>query len=201
METEDKPILSWKKILVKEFKKDEAKWSYRRSSRDNFYMPRIEEMEQYEQPVTEVVLDTSGSIDDALLKGFLRQLKPLVKETKLKAGCFDTSFYGFKEIKTAADIDHFQSIGGGGTDIDCAVRAFTKDKKVNKIVFTDGFGFMPQRDLWDTKNLVWIVFDNPSFNAPFGKIIYVQRNEMYTQGCVVNKDNQPSSYDEDEFDM
>ncbi len=201
---EDKPILSWKKILAKEFKKDEARWSYRRSSRDNFYMPRIEEIEQYEQSVTEVVLDTSGSIDDALLKGFLRQLKPLVKETKLKAGCFDTMFYGFKELKTKEDIDNFKSRGGGGTDLDCAVRAFTNDKKVNKIVFTDGISDdMPKRDLYETKNLIWVVFDNPRFKAPFGKIVYVKKSEMYTQD-LMDKQNSNTSYsndDEDEFDM
>ncbi len=199
---EDKPVLSWKKLLVKEFQKDEAKWSYRRSNRDNFYMPRIEELETYEQSKTEVVLDTSGSIDDALLKGFLRQLKPLLKETKLRVGCFDYEFYGFTEIKTNDDIDHFKARGGGGTNIDCAVRAFTKDKKVNKIVFTDGEGYMPQRDLWDTENCVWVVFDNPSFKAPFGKIIYVERSEMYTNDYT-RKPAQTSTKDDydDEFDM
>ena len=57
-------------------------------------------------PETEIVLDTSGSINEILLKNFLRECKNILQHTKLKVGCFDTEFYGFHEIRTEEDIEN-----------------------------------------------------------------------------------------------
>ena len=186
---EEKPIISWKTLLKKSFEKTEYRWSYRRSNRDNGYSARIERLENYDQPSTEVIVDTSCSINDALLRGFLRQVKALLKqaygkeggpkETRLRIGCFDDCFHGFTEIKTAHDIDYYHFVGRGGTNIDSAVQAFTKDPKINKIIFTDGedYGFPRGGDYHDV-NCIYVIFDNPNFTAPNGKTIYVSSAEI-----------------------
>lgn len=189
---ESQQVADWKKILKQNMLDPEDKWSYRRSGADNDYMARSEELEDEVKAKTEVMIDVSGSVDEELVKEFLRQLKPLLKRSDIMVGCFDDEFYDFKEIKTQKDIDNFRIPGGGGTDLDLAVRSFSDDRDTNKIVFTDGEGEMPAPDLKNVKNLFWVVYQNatPSwyysdrqphedwFKPVCGKVIYVERKEI-----------------------
>ena len=177
-------VVDWKKLLKNSIEKEEMRWSYRRSSAENNYMARVEELESDGQAETEVMLDVSGSVNEKMIKEFLRQLKPILKSSKLKVGCFDDRIYDFAEIKKDKDIDEFKVPGGGGTNLDKAVRAFSKSKKVNKIVFTDGYAWgsnMPQDDLKGT-NVLWLVYDNRDFHPCCGKVIYVDKKQ-FTQGA------------------
>ena len=145
-------------------------------------MARVEELEDEGRPDTEVMLDVSGSVNIRLLREFLRQLKPLLKSSKLKVGCFDEFVYDFKEIKTKEDIDHFQITAKSQwtENWDAAVRAFSKKKEVNKIIFTDGYpcpGTMPKEDL-KGKNVIWIVYGNEDFNPCCGKVIQVSERQL-----------------------
>ena len=176
-----KPVADWKKLLKKSVEEENDRWSYRRSSAENDYMARVEELDDDCRSETEVMLDVSGSIDAELLREFLRQLKPLIKSSKLKVGCFDDCVYDFQEIKTNKDIDNFPlPLFGGGTNLDLPVRAFSKKKEVNKIIFTDGFAFpdeMPREDL-KNKNVIWVVFANQDFVPCCGKVIFASEQEF-----------------------
>jgi len=179
---EARSILSWKKILRRELEKEEDRWSYRRADDDNDFQARIGTLEVEDYPETEVMLDVSGSVDDDFLKGFLRQLKPLLKESKLKVGCFDEYVYDFVDIKSSQDIDHFSvtRTSPWTENWDAAVRAFSKNKGVNKIVFTDGNpcpGVMPKDDL-NKVNVIWLVFENKNFKPCCGKVIFTDRREL-----------------------
>ncbi|MBE5746049.1 MAG: hypothetical protein E7359_02045 [Clostridiales bacterium] len=174
-----KPIISWKKILREEIEKEDDRWSYRRSSDENDFQARIESLEVNERPVTEVMLDTSGSVNESLLRNFLKQLKPLLKESKLYVGCFDTRFYGFSEIKKSSDIDKLNLKGGGGTSFNMALNCFSRDKKINKIVFTDGKDMVYESPENLKKKVIWIVFDNEYFTTKVGKVIRVNSSEIY----------------------
>ena len=176
------PVVDWKKMLKKSFDEERDRWSYRRSGAENDYMARVEELEDEGRPDTEVMLDVSGSVNIRLLREFLRQLKPLLKSSKLKVGCFDEFVYDFKEIKTKEDIDHFQITAKSQwtENWDAAVRAFSKKKEVNKIIFTDGYpcpGTMPKEDL-KGKNVIWIVYGNKDFNPCCGKVIQVSERQL-----------------------
>ena len=176
------PVVDWKKLLKKSFDEERDRWSYRRSGAENDYMARVEELEDEGRPDTEVMLDVSGSVNIHLLREFLRQLKPLLKSSKLKVGCFDEFVYDFKEIKTKDDIDHFQITAKSQwtENWDAAVRAFSKKKEVNKIIFTDGYpcpGTMPKEDL-KGKNVIWIVYGNEDFNPCCGKVIQVSERQL-----------------------
>lgn len=172
-----KPVVTWDKILKRELESEEENWSFRRADEDNFFQSRIEDVERSERAKTEVLIDTSGSVSDSLVICFLRQLKCLIKESKLKVGCFDTRFYGFKEIKNEKDIENFQVVGRGGTDFELAVKNFSSDPKINKIVFTDGYDKMNLQDK-KFKNIIWIVYRNTEFQPAVGKVIAVTTNEI-----------------------
>ena len=172
-------VVSWKKILKIELEKEEDCWSYRRANEDNDFQARIGTFDEVNKPIIEVMLDTSGSIDKEMLINFLLQVKNLAKHSKLFVGCFDTRFYGFTEIKKSKDIDSFKIKGRGGTSFDAALASFSKDNKVNKIVFTDG-----RDDVSETpsnqkiKKLYWIVWQRKDFSPCCGKVINVDKDEF-----------------------
>ncbi len=164
------PLIDWRRLL-KEAVKYDVDWSYRNAGiEDGVVTAYLEEMPR---PETEIVLDTSGSINETLLRNFLRECKNILQTSKVKVGCFDTQFYGFAEIKDVSDIDNLKFYGGGGTDFDAAVNAFTR-KVENKIIFTDGFANMPSTPI----DAIWIVFGGIKINPVGGKVIHIDEKQL-----------------------
>ncbi|MBQ1329091.1 MAG: hypothetical protein IIY50_01580, partial [Mogibacterium sp.] len=88
----------------------------------------IEQFRPYPVPHAEILLDTSASIDEDLLRAFVRGVREILQEDAVvKVGCFDTEFYGFQEIHSEKDISKLEIKGSGGTNFETAVRAFTGD--------------------------------------------------------------------------
>ena len=183
---EAKAILDWKLLLRREVEKTETIWSQRRSIAENNYAYRLEENDIEDEAQTEVMIDVSGSVSLDMVKAFLRQLKPILKESKLRVGCFNEKYWGMVEIKSNRDIDNFkipQAARGSSAwteDWDLAVRSFTKKREINKIVFTDGEpcpGTMPKSDLKGT-NVIWLVYSNRNFNPCCGKVIQISERDL-----------------------
>jgi hypothetical protein len=174
---DEEEVVDWKLVLRRELEKTEDVWTQRRSIAENNYAYRLEEYDVEDESSTEVMIDTSSSIDDRLLRSFLNQLKPLLKHSKLFVACFDSSFYGFKELKTDNDIAKYEIVGRGGTNFNNMAKHFSNDPKTNKIVFTDGYDDF---SLTDKKyaNILWIVFENTSFVPSMGKTIFVDRDKI-----------------------
>lgn len=165
-----KPLIDWRRLL-KEAVKYDIDWSYQNAGiEDGVVTAYLEEMPR---PETEIVLDTSGSIDETLLRNFLRECKNILQTSKVKVGCFDTQFYGFTEIKDVSDIDNLEFYGGGGTNFDAAVNAFTR-RVENKIIFTDGDADMPSTPI----DAIWIVFGGIKINPVGGKVIHIDDEQL-----------------------
>lgn len=175
-----KPIIDWRYVLREAITYD-VDWSYKNATiEDGVVSANLEEQPMSE---TEIVLDTSGSINEKLLKNFLRECKNILEHSKLKVGCFDTKFYGFNEIRNKEDIENMKFQGGGGTDFNIAVGAFSR-RVENKIIFTDGYAQMPNIEL----DVIWIVFGNRLVNPKGGKVIQINEeklNQLYS--CKINK--------------
>ena len=164
------PLIDWRRLL-KEAVKYDIDWSYQNAGiEDGVVTAYLEEMPR---PETEIVLDTSGSIDETLLRNFLRECKNILQTSKVKVGCFDTQFYGFTEIKDVSDIDNLPFYGGGGTNFDVAVNAFTR-RVENKIIFTDGDANMPNTPI----DAIWIVFGGIKINPAGGKVIHIDDEQL-----------------------
>lgn len=165
-----KPLIDWKYILREAIKYD-VDWSYQNATiEDGVITPNLEEQPK---PETEIVLDTSGSISDVLLRNFLRECKNILQQSRVKVGCFDTKFYGFHEIRTEQDIENMKFVGGGGTDFYVAINAFTRCVE-NKIIFTDGEAWMPNIPC----DAIWIVFGQTKINPKGGKVIYITPEQL-----------------------
>lgn len=165
-----KPIVDWRYILREAIKYD-VDWSYKNATLEDGVVTA--NLEEQPMPETEIVLDTSGSINEVLLKNFLRECKNILQHTKLKVGCFDTEFYGFQEIRAEEDIENMRFEGGGGTDFDVAVGAFSR-RVENKIIFTDGEASMPDMPL----DAIWIVFGGERINPKGGKVIHITPEQL-----------------------
>lgn len=127
-----------------------------------------DEFRPYRIARAEILIDTSNSIDEALLKTFLRGVKALLQDAVLRVGCFDTRFYGFQDVASERDIENLRLEGAGGTNFDVAVEAFTGDAE-NQIIFTDGYGEMPVRRC----DAVWVVYSTMRIEPPGGRVMYV----------------------------
>ena len=165
-----KPLIDWRYVLRETIKYD-VDWSYKNATLEDGVVSA--NLEEQPMPETEIVLDTSGSINEVLLKNFLRECKNILQHTKLKVGCFDTEFYGFHEIRTEEDIEKMRFEGGGGTDFDVAVGAFSR-RVENKIIFTDGEASMPDMPL----DAIWIVFGGEKINPKGGKVIHIGNEQL-----------------------
>ena len=165
-----KPIVDWRYVLREAIKYD-VDWSYKNATLEDGVVTA--NLEEQPMPETEIVLDTSGSINEVLLKNFLRECKNILQHTKLKVGCFDTEFYGFHEIRTEEDIENMKFVGGGGTDFDVAVGAFSR-RVENKIIFTDGEASMPDMLI----DAIWIVFGGEKINPKGGKVIHITPEQL-----------------------
>lgn len=164
------PLVDWRKVL-KEAINTNVDWSYKNADiEDGVVTPHIEE---FPRPETEIVLDTSGSIHETLLRNFLRECKNIFAESKVKVGCFDTKFYGFNEIRNENDIENMRFQGGGGTDFNVAINAFSR-RVENKVIFTDGEAPMPEK----TMDAIWIVFGEDKIEPKGGKVIAINRRQL-----------------------
>ncbi len=164
-----KPLLDWRYLLREAINYD-VDWSYKNAYiEDGVVMANLEERMV---PETEILLDTSGSIDSDLLKSFLRECKNILPYSRMKVGCFDTKFYGFYEIRSEEDIENMVFQGGGGTNFDVAVEAFT-NRVENKIIFTDGYASIPQKPL----DAIWIVFGE-EIKPLGGRVITIDKYEL-----------------------
>ena len=106
---------------------------------------------------------------------FIRECREIFNRAEIKVGFFDDKFYGFNTIRSLKDIDELDIKGGGGTDFDEAVNAFTGKVK-NKIIFTDGWANEPKKPL----DAIWIIFDEKRKIKPKGakKVINLTKKQI-----------------------
>lgn len=157
--------LDWR-LLLRDSLRHGVDWSMQHGViEDGIVRPVLEELPI---PETEIVVDTSWSVDDDLLRGFLRECRNILRLSKIRVGCFDTVFYGFHDIRTDEDIDELEFPGGGGTDFDVAADAFTM-RADNRIVFTDGEADEPGRIL----DAIWVIYGDEKLEPPGGTVIHI----------------------------
>ena len=184
-------VAQWRKVLKSSLEKSDDKWDYDdyQDPGDPYDRRKIYEVDKDERASTEVICDVSGSVSHELIKCFLRQIKSMIKETEMKVGFFADYFYGFTIIKKKSDIDNLRVPTGGGTNFDAASRAFTTDKEINKICFTDGCDGGDAGIVNKRNDIIWISFVNENFKPDYGKVIYVPEEKIYESEMRLLGDN------------
>ena len=177
------PLIDWRKLLRQSVTHNEE-WTRKNARmRDGYFKHRLE---QIPIPETEILLDTSGSVSETLLKNFLRECKNILNNSRVKVGCFNTEFHGFTELKRPEDIDNMDFPIGGGTDFSAAVEAFSRSA-TNKIIFTDGYAPMPSKPV---RNMIWVVFGDNKIKPKTGRVINITGDKLDKLSQKYTKDNE-----------
>lgn len=76
-------------------------------------------------------------------------------------------------IRKEKDIDELAYKGGGGTNFNAAVHAFSRRVK-NKIIFTDGDAEMPDTPM----DAIWVVFGKEDIRRMGGGVVYITQEQL-----------------------
>lgn len=131
-----------------------------------------------------IAIDTSGSMGDEMLRGFLGEVKGIMElfpDFSLKLMSFDTQVYDYTEYTpdTMDELMDFPMRGGGGTDFNVVFDYLKEnfDEPPHKyICLTDG---LPNSGWGDPDycDTLFVVHSNPRCVAPFGQTaIYDEDN-------------------------
>jgi predicted metal-dependent peptidase len=119
---------------------------YNSSEGDGVIMPSLRQPE----PKAVVVIDTSGSVSDAMQQRFLEETQGILRACGMKEGArvisVDAEVHTNQKVMNAKNI---KLKGGGGTDMCVGIKAAmeSKPKPDVVIVLTDGFTPWPQEPI------------------------------------------------------
>jgi len=85
---------------------------------------------------------------------------------------FDHVIQSVNQVATIHEFKKLKFKGGGGTNIEPVLQHFkTKSQAKALIVLTDGY-FHHSKEMDPNKPVVWLIYDNPGWQPPFGTAIY-----------------------------
>lgn len=151
--------IDWKDIL-------EASLISQESSKTLYYevdldgIIRREKQDEKDISDTEIVIDSSGSVDNMALRAVLSECKNILRNSSLRIRFCDYKAYKWNDITCDSDIDNIYVYGRGGTNFSVMVKSFTEGID-NKIIITDGYDHFPD----ETEGILWIIID--SYNLPY----------------------------------
>lgn len=170
-----KSKVNWKTVL-KRFLLDAGKADYtwnkpnRRLLNQGFYLPSIN---SYGLSKLTFAIDTSGSVTDGMFNQFISEISYVFKQLNpevIDLMLFDTEVKLHQEVKSVSELKKVKFTGYGGTDLTDTINTFNKTNSKALIVITDGYF---SKNLPKTnKPVIWIIFDNPKFTAPYGKVVH-----------------------------
>lgn len=169
------PKIPWYRVLSSQFNKlAKVDRSLRKPNRRFFTRDIIMASRSGKQLDSgALATDVSCSVSQEHFTVYVSEARNLLKRCAPKTLHFlqfDTRVTSSDEISCLADMDKVKFTGGGGTRIN-PVMEWAKEHKPNwLVVFTDGEFNTPKVN--PRVPVFWIIYDNPDFVAPFGKVIH-----------------------------
>lgn len=174
-----KPKLPWQRILQKNIQalfKDN--YTFKKPNRRYFpeyYLPSLTGERLMD---LSIALDISGSVTDDEFHRFVSEVAHILKmlqPEKITLVQFENRITSVTTIKNLKELREVKFMGRGGTKIDPVINWANENKPRMLLVFSDGdFRF----SRLDSKiPFTWLIYDNESFSAPFGKVIHYTMDE------------------------
>jgi predicted metal-dependent peptidase len=171
-----KPKLPWNKLLIKylhSYSKND--YTFKKPNRRFFPQHHLPSMFSQSLINLAVAVDTSGSVSDEEFNqtvsethSMLRMMKP----NKISFIQFDTEIKSVEEVKSIRDLMGLKFTGRGGTRIEPVLEWAKKNKPQLLLIFSDGGFHFYQPDC--NVDTLWLIYNNPQFQAPFGKVIHYE---------------------------
>lgn len=175
------PTLPWQQILARflnNVNKEDYSWRHlnRRMYSLGYYMPTLhsEHMDRLD-----FAIDVSGSINAEEFQTFLSEIVGILKRfTPKEMGVmqFDTYTRTTNVISSVNELARIPYAGGGGTCIRDTLAEFEKSPAKALIIFTDGHLRLDL--IKPSRPVVWCIYDNKSFKAPFGEVIHFNLKDL-----------------------
>jgi len=179
------PKMDWRELLRMQLESTiKSDYTWMRASRKGWHMDAVMPGMKLD-PMIDIALmiDASGSMDDAMLKDILSETASIMESFpayRIHVASFDTEVYNPQQYDSdnLEDITEYEIQGGGGTDFDCMFK-YLKDNEIEPkrlVVFTDGFPF----GSWGDENYadtVWILHGTTTIVPPWGQFAYYDEAE------------------------
>ena len=171
------PVLPWYTILQRyltEKCKDDYSWKRpsRRGLSQGLYMPSL-----YSEQVgnINIYLDASCSVSDEMFAMQIAQFRYIhrnIMPKELKIVTFNTKIVDEFTFKPNEPVNINYS-GRGGTSLREVVPHMLDNPAECHIIFTDAYvNISPMEDA-RKEEILWVVYDNPSFNTDVGKVLHI----------------------------
>ncbi len=176
------PLLYWQELLKQTLVVPaEVTTSFYEVEMDGII--RKEEKSDVGYSESEIIIDSSGSMNMQKIKSILRECKNILSSSSIRVGFCDVQFYGWNEIRNETDIDNLRIIGRGGTDFDNMANSFSIDAD-NKIVITDGECTFPK----DRPDILWIIIN---YRKPYFYLDDKENNSSKINSIFINERDIP----------
>lgn len=176
------PLLYWQELLKQTLVVPaEVTTSFYEVEMDGII--RKEEKSDVGYSESEIIIDSSGSMNMQKIKSILRECKNFLSSSSIRVGFCDVQFYGWNEIRNETDIDNLRIIGRGGTDFDNMANSFSIDAD-NKIVITDGECTFPK----DRPDILWIIIN---YRKPYFYLDDKENNSSKINSIFINERDIP----------
>ena len=145
----------------------------------NLYLPSLKSDGGLVNIMTGV--DISGSVSDSDFAQFVSDTHTVMKQfkpEKIDFVQFDTKIQHHDVIKTLDDLKKLEFHGRGGTDPTDLILLAQKMKPKVLMIYTDGYFGTEGLPVYEGHTL-WIIHNNESFVAPFGKAIHYELPSDY----------------------
>lgn len=175
-----KPEVNWKVVTLRfmnELNKPQFSWRKRNRRHADMYMPST-----VNNPSLELItfaIDTSGSVNERQFMQHITEVDSLFKTVnpkEIELLQFDHRLQSVDSVKSLKDLMKVEFSGHGGTEPEVAIQHFMGTKSKALIVMTDGY-FSTSRLTKPKQPVLWIIYDNPNWVAPYGKAIHISLRE------------------------
>ncbi|AKG07800.1 hypothetical protein AAX06_06100 [Moraxella bovoculi] len=168
-----KPKVNWRVVLRRFFNDldaQEISWVRPKKKYLPMYLPT---RRSNKLSSISIAVDTSGSITQEQFDQFITEISAIFRFLQPKDLEIIQFDYGIKAINRVKDINQLRTIGfigGGGTNVTEVIQHFIDKPSKALVIITDGY---LSTDLPKPNNpVIWVVFNNPNFEPPFGQCIY-----------------------------
>ena len=173
------PKLPWNRILQKYLHSlSKSDYTFRKPNRRFFPKHHLPSLYNDKLIDLEIAVDISGSVSDHEFQVFVSEVASIfkmMKPEKITLVQFDVEIKSIHELKNLKELLEIHFKGRGGTDIGPVIERVNANKPRLLMVFTDGgFRF---NNYTSTINTIWVIHNNPTFKAPFGKVIHYSIKE------------------------
>ena len=179
------PKMNWRELLRMQLESTiKSDYTWMRASRKGWHMDAVMPGRKPDELIDiALMIDTSGSISNAMLKDFLSEVGGIMEQFnsyKIHVATFDTEIYNPQQYdsENLDSIADYQPEGGGGTDFECMF-TYLKEADIQPkrlVVFTDGYPF----GSWGDENYadtVWVLHGTTTIVPPWGQYAYYEEEK------------------------